>query len=154
VNLPTSLLLLIPFSLLLVSAEDLWAQSCTVDTTPMSFGGLESTPGPAVDSAGSLSINCDAPTSYLISMDAGLNGAGQFITRRMSHEQGSGFLDYNLFRDASRTLIWGDGTGGSSAVQGNSMGAMQTVPFYGRVYAGQNLHPGDYSDVVTVTIDW
>mgnify|MGYP001554342022 CR=1 FL=1 len=139
---------------LLFAAQGLAAQNCSVSATPMSFGGLESIPGPAVDSAGSVSVNCDGPASYLIRLDAGMHGNGQFVTRKMSRVQGSGFLDYNLYRDASRTLIWGDGTGGSSSVQGSSPGAVETIPLYGRINAGQNLQVGDYSDIVTVTVDW
>jgi spore coat protein U-like protein len=139
--------------LLLVSGN-LLAQNCSVDASPMSFGGLEAAPGPAVDSAGSVTVNCDAPASYLIRLDAGLHSNGQFIARKMRRVQGFESMEYNLYRDASRTLIWGDGTGGSSAVQGTNPGIPQMISLYGRIYGGQNLHIGDYTDIVTVTVDW
>lgn len=142
------------FLFLLLMSDPLLAQDCSVDATPMIFGMLESFPGPAVDSSGSVTVNCNASASYIIRLDAGLHSNGQFITRRMSLHQASGFLDYNLYRDAARTLIWGDGMGGSSSVQGSSTGGIQTTSIYGRVNAGQNLQVGDYSDIITVTVDW
>ena len=139
---------------LLMVSGNLLAQNCSVNASPMSFGGLEAASGPAVDSAGNLTVNCDAPASYLIRLDAGLHSNGQFIARKMSRVQGTESMEYNLYRDASRTLIWGDGTGGSSAVQGTNPGFPQTISLYGRIYGGQNLHIGDYTDIVTVTVDW
>lgn len=139
---------------LAVWSQNLLAQTCTVSTTPMAFGSLESTSGPAVDSAGSVNVNCDAPASYVIRIDAGLHSGGQFIARNMSRMQGFEMLHYNLYRDASRTLIWGDGTGGSFVVTESNPGVSQSIPLYGRIYAGQNPQAGDYADVVTVTVDW
>jgi spore coat protein U-like protein len=67
---------------------------------------------------------------------------------------GSETMDYNLYRDGSRTLIWGDGTGGSSIVTGMGAGVTQDVTVYGRIYAGQNLVAGKYTDSITVTVEW
>ena len=135
-------------------SQNLLAQTCTVSTSPMAFGSIEATSGPAVDSAGSVNVNCDAPAAYAIRMDAGIHSGGQFVARGMSRIEGFETMQYNLYRDAARTLIWGDGSGGSSMVTGNNPGTSQSIPLYGRIYSGQNLPPGEYSDIVTVTVDW
>ena len=47
-------------------------------------------------------------------------------------------LAYNLYREASRSIIWGDGTGGSAV--GSGTGATHTV--YGRIPSRQNVYAG------------
>lgn len=133
---------------------DLLAQNCTISASSVAFGSIDAMPGPAVDSAGNINVSCDAPASYVIRLDAGLYSGGQFIARNMGRIDGFETMQYNLYRDAARTLIWGDGTGGSSMVTGNNPGTPQSIPLYGRIHGGQNLPAGQYSDVVTVTVDW
>ncbi len=59
-----------------------------------------------VDNAGSLSVNCTNGTGYTIGLDNGQNFSS---TRRMI--KGTDFVAYNLYRDAGRTLPWGDVAG-------------------------------------------
>jgi spore coat protein U-like protein len=65
-------------------------------------------------------------------------------------------LDYNLFLDANRTTIWGDGTGGSSR-SGPIMPPLLTqvtVTVYTRIPARQNVRVGHYTDSITATINF
>jgi len=150
VNYRTSL----PAILLLSFSCNTLAQSCDINVTPMAFGSLDGFPATVVDSAGSVNINCDPQVSYLIRMDAGRNSNGGFTVRKMILLGGSETMEYNLYRDSSRTMIWGDGTGGSSIVTGMGAGVTQDVPVYGRIHAGQNLMAGKYTDSITVTVEW
>ena len=68
--------------------------------------------------------------------------------------QGTETLDYNLYQDSTRTVIWGDGTGGSQTfVQPDPrLGVNIDVTVYGRIPAGQDVSSGAYSSTVTATI--
>ena len=80
-------------------------------------------------------------------------GGSSYLLRRMANE--SEQLLYNLYRDAGRTIIWGDGSGGTQAYfisnpQPNNQDV--SVPIFGRVPANQNIAVGNYSDTITVTL--
>jgi spore coat protein U-like protein len=68
--------------------------------------------------------------------------------------KGTETLDYNLYQDSTRTVIWGDGTGGSQTVVQPSppLNTNIDVTVYGRVPAGQDVSSGSYSSTVTATI--
>jgi spore coat protein U-like protein len=59
-------------------------------------------------------------------------------------------LNYNLYTTASRTTVWGDGTGGTSTLNGLAFGATHTV--YATVPARQNVRVGQYTDNIIVTL--
>ena len=65
-------------------------------------------------------------------------------------------LTYNLYLDASRTTIWGDGTGGTQAYSDPSAKKNQsvTVTIYGRIPAGQDVSAVSYSNTITATINF
>jgi spore coat protein U-like protein len=150
VKFPTSLFTV--FFLLLTG--NVMAQNCGINVTPMSFGSLDAMAGAATDSAGNISLDCDAQVSYLIRIDGGQDSRGGFRARRMRQLDGTALMDYNLYLDPSRVQIWGDGAGESQVVSGVNPGIPQDIAVYGRIFGGQNLAPGDYSDFVTIIVEW
>jgi spore coat protein U-like protein len=58
---------------------------------------------------------------------------------------------YALFRDAARTLNWGN-TIGSNTVSGIGTGSAQSLPVFGRVPPSQTAAPGGYVDTIIATI--
>ena len=70
--------------------------------------------------------------------------------------KGSEVLQYNLYRNAARTTIWGDGTGGTSvyslANPPNNSNVNLTI--YGRIPAQQDVSAGNYSDTVSAVINF
>jgi spore coat protein U-like protein len=80
-------------------------------------------------------------------------GAGTF-QRRM--QGGRDTLQYNLYTDAQRVVIWGDGTGGttiySQKAQPNNK--VETIPVFGRVFGGQDVGAGQYLDNLVVTLNF
>jgi spore coat protein U-like protein len=99
----------------------------------------------ALNGAGTVSVACSPATSYSVGLST---GNGSYSQRRLS--SGSATLDYNLYTDASRSIVWGDGTSGSSTVGGNGESVDHTV--YGRIPAQQNVTAGNYGDTVIVTV--
>ena len=123
------------------------AASCTVTPQNVSFGPYDSLSRAAVDGVGSVSVNCDSAVSFEISLDQG--SSGTFASRAMT--SGEAAMTYNLYTGASRTTVWGDGSGGSTTVGGGGTG---DITVYGRVDGGQNLPAGTYVDTVVVTVTY
>lgn len=81
--------------------------------------------------------------------------SGGFSPRQMKLATGTELMNYNLYRDVSRTQIWGDGSGSTSR---NIGVVLKKIPVnysvYGRIPAGQDIVAGLYIDILTVTIEW
>lgn len=129
------------------------AQSvCSVDPTPVAFGVYPTFSGVPTDTAGTLRVSCDTTTlGYTLQLSQG--GAGSYSPRRLS--SGGYTLSYNLYTDPLRTLVWGDGSGGTANVTGAFAlpGAIDHT-VYGRIPAQQNVGTGAYTDAITVTINF
>lgn len=122
------------------------AATCHVTPQSVSFGNYDPIGGPSVDGIGSVNVACDAPVDFAVALTA---GSGTFTDRRMS--SGAAQLGYNLYTDASRSVVWADGIVGSSV---SSSGTNVDLTIYGRIGAGQNVPAGSYIDAVTVTITY
>lgn len=146
--------------LLLFGIDAHAALDCTVTSPGVAFGNYDSSlPGPT-DISGSLTVTCTrAPLdSWTISYSLALSrgGSGTYAPRRMA--SGASQLDYNLYRDAARSQVWGDGTSSTGIVSATmnfnlfqfSNSAAHTA--YGRMPAGQSVAAGSYGDTMVVTI--
>lgn len=126
--------------------------ACSVNPTPVAFGIYSPFNVAPTDTAGTLRVSCDTVTvGYTILLSAG--SAGAYSPRGLS---GGGYtLSYNLYADALRTVVWGDGSGGTTTVSGAFAlpGAIDHT-VYGRLPAGQNVGAGAYTDTITVTINF
>jgi spore coat protein U-like protein len=82
------------------------------------------------------------------------------LTRGMSGHAGprrmtgvGGFVAYELFLDAARTSIWGDGTAGSQVFAAAiGMGQTLRLPVYGRIFPYQAAPAGVYTDTIEVIV--
>lgn len=123
------------------------AVTCSISPQSVNFGNYDTLSGQQLDGVGTISVNCDATATFTISLSS---GAGSFNARQLS--SGSNSLGYNLYTDASRLSVWGDGTGSTTTVSESATSGNFTV--YGRIPADQNVPAGTYSDTVTVTITY
>lgn len=130
--------------------------ACTVTTTSINFGNYDVGLTLHNDSRGTITVACDlTPPPDVAIMIGPSSNSGVFNPRKMRHSSISEFLNYNLFTDASRTVIWGDGTQGTSTViRKVTKGTPAIVTVYGRIPAGQDVSAGQYSDTLTATIVW
>lgn len=128
--------------------------NCTVSTTPIDFGNVDVTAGQDVDATGGISVTCTNGTAWAASADAGQGTGASLATRKMAN--GSDLLNYVLYTDSSRTSVWGDGAGSSTAtISDTGTGTSQDSTIYGRVPSGQTSVPaGSYADTVTVTVTY
>ena len=120
-------------------------------TTSVAFGAYNPISATPTDSVGTISYFCPGALAPVISINAGSGGG--FSPRQMS----SAFTDllgYNLYLDAARTIVWGDGTGGTSTAPGITSTKPATANVYGRIFPRQSVGSGSYSDTLTVTINF
>ena len=140
--------------LALLAFPDQAAAQCSISTTSVNFGSYDVYVPSARDSTGSVTYTCLLPVSVQITLTKG--SSATFSPRTLIKVAEP--LQYNLYRDAGRSLIWGDGTGGTSIYSGTvtifQLGANITVTVYGRVPALQDISAGAYNDTVTATINF
>jgi spore coat protein U-like protein len=132
------------------------ATACSVIASGIAFGNYNPLANTNSDSTGSVSVTCTGSTSvsYTIAASA---GAGSYSTRQQV--SGSNTLNYNVFTDNSRTLVWGDGSSGTHTIPGTMLatptGVTQSNTVYGRIFSGQQTGSvGSYSDTLTVTVTY
>lgn len=120
---------------------------CTLSVGTLNFGTYDILNTAPLDSVATVTYSCEAVVSPTMSLSKG--NAPNFSPRQML--QGTSALAYNLYLDAARTAVWGDGTAATSTFA-CSIGTSLTVSIFGRVFAGQNLAVGSYSDNILATI--
>jgi outer membrane usher protein len=124
-------------------------ESCDIHTgaaTNVAFGNQTRSAGTA-DAAGALQVNCTLNTPYFIGLNNGNNFAA--TTRRMA--SGANFVNYGLFKDATRATAWGNT--GTDRLSGTGSGSAVSVPVYGRA-TSLNAPAGNYTDTITATITY
>ena len=129
------------------------AAKCSVASTSVIFGPYNVFSSAPVDSIGTIVYNCSGGARNLqIAISRGQSDT--FNARTL--KKGLEALEYNLFLDASRTIIWGDGNGASEVYLEPSPPnrADVSVPVYGRIPQFQDISVGSYADNVTVTINF
>ena len=143
---------------LLSSAGARAAETCTVSAVGTNFGVYDPLSAVPLDTTGTLQVTCTSGlpviVDYEIQLDAGQ--LGSYAARAMTN--GASLLTYNLYTDATRTAVWGDGTGGTAVVGIKyslpPAGTTQTDTYtvYGRAPARQVVTVGSYLDTITVTL--
>ncbi len=143
---------------LLTLAAPAWAITCSfTGITPVSFGTYDpSNPSPT-QSTGRLLLDCERvrrPETVQIQLSGG--DAGSPTRRALGEVAGTATLRYNLYRDAARSLVWGDSTGGAvwRLRPGHPAWLRKRffIPVYGELAAGQNVPVGAYRDTILVTL--
>ncbi len=128
--------------------------SCKVQARVVAFGEYVASDPQPLDTLGTIRVQCRSNQTpggaYRVEIDGG--SSGDPASRLML--SGSNRLAYNLYVDAARMRIWGDGTGGTEAVARLVTQHPQRdfLPIYGRVPVLQNAPPGSYSDALVVTL--
>jgi spore coat protein U-like protein len=123
------------------------AANCDVSPQGVSFGAYDSLASAPLDGVGNIAVNCNKIVSFTISLST---GGGSYVERRMSGA--SAQLGYNLYRDASRLIVWGDGSAGSTTVSATPDNG--NIPIYGRVRPLQSVPLGSYADTIVVTLTY
>jgi spore coat protein U-like protein len=121
--------------------------NCTISTTSVAFGSYDVFSATPRDATGTVQIDCAPRENIQVWLSRGSSSVFSPRTLR----SGLNVLDYNLFRNAARTQVWGDGSAGTSIFSGNNIrSTTQTV--YGRVPAAQDAAVGNYTDTIVATV--
>lgn len=121
------------------------------------YDALAATPS---DSLASVQVSCTrdgGPRNVDVTLSISAGNSGSVSARRMVRAGAPvDYLAYGLFRDVSRTAVWGI-TPGVDAVTAtlsidNNTTASTTFTIYGRLPAQQDVYAGDYSDSVILTL--
>ena len=131
------------------------AAQCNVSAANLSFGAVNPI-STQRDATTPLTVHCTKNSPYTVGLDAGTTTGATIAQRKMAN--GAEIMDYNLYKDAARTTIWGNSAVAPSWVSGTGAGlsVAQTLTVYGRVASGQtNLAVGNYQEnTVTVTVTY
>jgi spore coat protein U-like protein len=138
-------------------AGDAKTGSCTIETSPVHFGIYDPEAPADKQASGEVFYTCtqsDVLWRLLrVRIEISKGGAGTYA-RRMS--SGTERLFYNVFTDSLTRQVWGDGSEGTDYYFRwlPPSGQRISVPMYGRIPAHQAVAPGDYSDLLQVTMQF
>lgn len=128
--------------------------NCVVLLSALSFGTYDPLAANSTnhaDAAADLILTCTKNARVTIELDRGQHAANGAPTRIMS---GSGSeLNYEIYRDAARTQVWGTGADALKFVS-QGVARSQRLSVYGRIPAGQDVPAGTFGDLVTATVDF
>lgn len=132
------------------------AVNCTVSAPSINFGPYDTKNND--NGATTVTITCGGwggtkTVNYTLSASS---GTGSFASRQMAN--GSHVISYNLYTNSAHTIIWGDGTSGTTTYSGTvtNTSSTATVTVYGLINGGQNVVPAAYATTtpITVTLTW
>lgn len=119
--------------------------SCLVSASDLNFGDYVPSTGD-VDAQAAVTVRCTRGTSFQVALSGGATPGSSISQRLMA--SGVNTLQYNLFTNAARTSLWGDGTTGVQVAgtgNGLSIGSAQTLDIFGRLpdsVENQDAPPG------------
>lgn len=103
-----------------------------------------------IEPKGSFTYSCSLGTSITIEISPG--GSMDIDDRKMTGPGGA-TLKYQLYRDITRLLVWGNTAGTRiGPIVGSPIDLKVFV--WARVFAQQDVKVGDYQDQVTITINY
>lgn len=138
------------------------AATCTVLASAMNFGLYDTLAANAHDTTATVRVSCvpgvggALVTPYVLTV-AG-TGSGGDTVRSVSF--GSQRLYYQVYADAARSTVWGNGSSSGPGVASSVTSATVATPgeqthvAYARLAARQAVQPGLYSGSLLVTIDY
>lgn len=138
--------------------------SCTINTSPVSFGSYNPAQALPTYVSGSVTVACVKGSVPVISLSGGLHPGATPGERAMKHTVDTDMLSYFLYKPASvvantactttETDPWG-WTGTERFEPGTSTGiAASTYNICGKIPAAQDVSTGSYQDTVTATVEF
>ena len=131
---------------------------CGVSAGTLNFGsvgiGLATA---AVNATSTISVTCSNTVPYTVAIGAGQGSGATVAQRKLTRSAGgTQTLLYRLYRDSGRTLLWGDGTSGTSTLAGTGAGIQSpsVLTVYGTLSAQAVPPAGTYNDQVIVTVTY
>jgi spore coat protein U-like protein len=151
-------LLVLLFTFFAIFKGEVAFSQCTMNSTPIHFGNYDTFSSAPLDAVGTITVNCSGNVRRANVTLSVSSTSGTFKPRRMKRSLGNDLLDYNVYTDAARTAIFGDGTGGTSRVRpsrpaGPRVRWNASITMYGRIPPVQDVSAGTYADTLTATVE-
>ena len=151
---------LLALAFLLLPGLGIAQTACTFASTgSVAFGAYDDSSAAPTDTTASVVVRCarnGGPPNPTVTLQVGPSAtSGLVATRQM--RSGANLMNYNLYRDSSRTAVWGQTSGVdtlSATVNGVPNNGTKDTTFiiYGRIPALQNVGVGGYADSATITV--
>jgi spore coat protein U-like protein len=130
------------------------SKNCTITTSPVNFGAYDPVAANAtapLDGTGILTVTCTKGAMAHVGLSPGSNAQGS--TRRMQ-QSATSFLTYEIYKDAGRTIVWGNDIGSNLDIGPAPNRNPRTFTAYGRVPQAQDATVGSYTDTVVATVNF
>jgi spore coat protein U-like protein len=144
------------------SGAALAAATCTISAVGPAFGNYDPLSGTATTANGSVLATCNwtggGSTTVNMVASYGTGNSGSYPNRFML--SGANQLNYNIYFNATYTTIRGNGTAGTQTgsatltVSSGNRTATASGVLYGRIPAGQDATPGNYTDTIVITLTY
>ena len=119
--------------------------ACSLSGGSLTFGSYTSGQTSNADVDGTINyVNCSGTLTF--ALDGGTSG--NINARQMSN--GASRLNYQIYRDPTRSSIWGIGANAQTQILLETRNGSITV--YGRIPGGQVVPAGTYTDTVNITL--
>jgi len=106
---------------------------------------------PNASGVGSITIKCQGGGGNAYDVTLSTGQSYSYASRSM--KSGANALSYNIYTSATRSIVWGDGTGGSST-QTVYKNSTATLSLFGQIPAGQDVANGTYTDDLIATVNF
>ena len=133
--------------------------ACSVTATPIVFGSYNGIAKSEIQNVANVTVRCNdllVDASFTISVSPGQSGNA--MSRYLA--SGPSRLIYQVYTDAARTRVAGDGSAGTVSPAGSVLAlagigtTSSSVQLYPVVAAGQSPAPGTYTDTLTVLVSY
>ena len=143
------LVLLLGLLLVALAPRAAHAQACSnLGATTINFGNYNVYDTTDVLQIGTITYSCRT-VAPRVELSASNNGA--YRPRQMAELFAfANTLNYDLYADAARTIVWGTGADGQTLPRTTN----GSTTLYGRIFAGQDVDAGFYFDLITVTFNF
>jgi spore coat protein U-like protein len=133
--------------------------TCAIAATPLVFGQYVPYDGAPADFTATITVTCTSPGGAPVPIHGSISLAGPGAPSARELTDGANHLRYQLFLDPSRTIPWGDGSGGSdrsfSGIVSPAAPYKETVTVYARILARQSgAMVGSYTSQIVVVLNY
>ena len=128
--------------------------ACSASAVDLNFGTYNPAAPGVLTGSTTINVSCTSGTTFTLALSAGSATGSTFTTRHLAN--GTSLLNYNLYTTSAATTVWGDGSTGTSTVPGTGTGVLTPVAktVYGAIPINQDLPPGTYTSLITVTVNF
>lgn len=152
----------VTLALLLCASLPSQATLCVALATPLSFGLYDSLLAVGNETTALVTVTCTPglfdPLATPYTLTIAGTGTGGDTVRSLG--SGSNRLHYQVYKDAARSVVWGNGGTSGPGVTGSTVSSAPLVPSlqiqtaYARMPARQVVAPGIYLGSLLVTVDY